>query len=332
MIIPIKKILLESFTEGTLLHEIRYILTISDSDFNKLPPKLCTREDWYFKDYRIRKYNCKQKNQFQWIKIMNSSSGLVKKKSITIKEPSKEELQKADLYLNIVSKRPIIKGKELYLEKVNAYKDNKKISFYSTEAETQEGINNIKLLKEIGVTKIQQVKEKSLKDLTLVKLQGNVMKIPIKQILLEAIQRHTYNQNNIEMSPEDHIRNTNNLYKNLNQFSKEYNIPKRDLVVFGSSALGIQGLRTPNDLDIGIRKEYIPLLKQNFKPVKGSYGTQYDIDKLSFVHELAVPKYNGGSLFDQKTRTYKGVPTITFDQWQEMQRNDPLQKDKQYLR
>jgi hypothetical protein len=103
-------------------------------------------------------------------------------------------------------------------------------------------------------------------------------------------------------------------------------------VVFGSSALGIQGLRTPNDLDIGIRKEYIPLLKQNFKPVKGSYGTQYDIDKLSFVHELAVPKYNGGSLFDQKTRTYKGVPTITFGQWQEMQRNDPLQKDKQYLR
>ena len=103
-------------------------------------------------------------------------------------------------------------------------------------------------------------------------------------------------------------------------------------MVFGSSALGIQGLRTPNDLDIGIRKEYIPLLKQNFKPVKGSYGTQYDIDKLSFVHELAVPKYNGGSLFDQKTKNHKGVPTITFDQWQEMQRNDPLQKDKQYLR
>lgn len=81
------------------------------------------------------------------------------------------------------------------------------------------------------------------------------MIIPIKKIILEAIQRHTYNQNNIEMSPEDHIRNTNNLYKNLNRFSKEYNIPKRDLVVFGSSALGIQGLRTPNDLDIGIRKE-----------------------------------------------------------------------------
>ncbi len=175
MIIPIKKILLEAIaesTEGTLLHEIRYILTISDSDFNKLPPKLCTREDWYFKDYRIRKYNCKQKNQFQWIKIMNSSSGLVKKKRITIKEPSKEELQKADLYLNTVSKRPIFKDKELYLEKVNAYKDNKKISFYSTEAETQEGINNIKLLKEIGVTKIQQVKEKSLKDLALTITKG----------------------------------------------------------------------------------------------------------------------------------------------------------------
>ena len=54
-----------------------------------------------------------------------------------------------------------------------------------------------------------------------------LMIIPIKKIILEAIQRHTYNQNNIEMSPEDHIRNTNNLYKNLNQFSKEYNIPKK---------------------------------------------------------------------------------------------------------
>lgn len=163
MKVPIKQIL----TEGTLLNEIRYILTIKDSDFNKLPPKLCTREDWYFNDYRIRKFNCEQKNQFQWMKIPNSSSGLVKKKSETIKEPPKSELNKADLYLYIESKRPKFKSKELYLEKVTAHKDGKVYSFYSTEVETQEGMDNLKLLKEFGVTKIQKVKETSLKDLTL---------------------------------------------------------------------------------------------------------------------------------------------------------------------
>jgi hypothetical protein len=41
--------------------------------------------------------------------------------------------------------------------------------------ETQEGINNIKLLKEIGVTKIQQVKEKSLKDLTLTQFSSKTL-------------------------------------------------------------------------------------------------------------------------------------------------------------
>ena len=156
------------------------------------------------------------------------------------------------------------------------------------------------------------------------------MIIPIKQILLEAIHRHQ--DINIEtLSPKQHIRNTDILYDELNRFLKKYKIPKDHIVIFGSVALGIKGLRSPNDLDIGIKKESIPILKQNFKPVKGSYGAQYDIGKLSFVHELAVPKYNGGSLFDQKTKNYKGVPTITFDQWKEMQRNDPLQKDKRFL-
>ena len=159
------------------------------------------------------------------------------------------------------------------------------------------------------------------------------MIIPIKQIILEAIHRHqdTQSLQTIELTPEQHIKNTNQLYQNLNQLSKQYNIPKEHLLVFGSSALGLQGLRTPNDLDIGIRKESIPILKQNFKPAKGSYGAQYDIGNLSFVHELAVPKYNGQSLFDQQMRKHKGINTITFDQWKEMQRNDPLQKDKRFL-
>ena len=151
-------------------------------------------------------------------------------------------------------------------------------------------------------------------------------------LIEEAIHRHISNSSdNSKNSSEQNIKNTEKLFNELNIFLKKYNISKDQIIIFGSAVLGLKGLRTPNDLDIGIRKEYIPLLKQNFKPVKGSYGTQYDIDKLSFVHELAVPKYNGGSLFDQKTKNYKGVPTITFDQWQEMQRNDPLQKDKRFL-
>ena len=160
------------------------------------------------------------------------------------------------------------------------------------------------------------------------------MIIPIKQIILEAIHRHqdTQNLQTIELTPEQHIKNTNQLYQNLNQLTKQYNIPKEHLLVFGSSALGLQGLRTPNDLDIGIRKESIPLLKQNFKPVKGSYGAQYDIGKISFIHELALPKIKGQSLFSQKIDTYKGYNIITFDQWKEMQKHDPLQKDKKFLK
>lgn len=156
------------------------------------------------------------------------------------------------------------------------------------------------------------------------------MQIPIKQILLEAIQRHS-DKNISDLTPEQNIQNTNLLYKKLNQLIKQYKIPKDHLVIFGSSALGLKGLRTPNDLDIGIRKESVPILKQNFKPVKGSYGSQYDIGNLSFVHELAVPKYNKQSLFDQPMSKHKGINTITFDQWKEMQKRDPLQKDKRFL-
>lgn len=155
------------------------------------------------------------------------------------------------------------------------------------------------------------------------------MIIPIKQILTEAIYRH---QEFVQdLTPEQNIKNTRLLYNKLNQLSKQYQIPKEHLMVFGSAALGLKGLRTPNDLDIAIKRESLPIIKQNFKPVKGSYGTQYDIGKLSFVHELAVPKYNGQNLFDQSGQKYKGIPTITYDQWKEMQKKDPLQKDKRFL-
>lgn len=157
------------------------------------------------------------------------------------------------------------------------------------------------------------------------------MKIKLRQILFESVHRTLSNPEFDNLTPEQHISNTNLLYKKLHSISKQYNIPTDHLVIFGSAALGLNGLRTPNDLDIGIRKESIPILKSNFKPTKGSYGAQYDIDNLSFIHELALPKYNGQSLFDQHMRKHKGINTITFEQWKEMQKHDPLQKDKRFL-
>ena len=157
------------------------------------------------------------------------------------------------------------------------------------------------------------------------------MKVRLRQLLSEAIHRHFDSKDNKMLLPEHHINNTNQLYKELDDFIKLNNIPKEHLIIFGSSALGLKGLRTPNDLDIGIRKESIPLIKNKYKPAKGSYGAQYDIGKLSFIHELALPKFKGQSLFDQTLDNHQGFKTINFEQWKEMQKHDPLQKDKRFL-
>ena len=152
-----------------------------------------------------------------------------------------------------------------------------------------------------------------------------------KNLLIEeAIQRHS-NIEDKNSTSEDHIKDTEKLYDLLEQFVKKHNIPKEDIIIFGSVILGLKGLRSPNDLDIGIRQKSIPILKKNYSAAKGSYGAQYDIGKLSFIHELAVPKYNNQSLFNQKMIKHRGFNTITFEQWKNMQKKDPLQKDKNFL-
>lgn len=157
------------------------------------------------------------------------------------------------------------------------------------------------------------------------------MNIPIKRILLEATHRIQTNDPN-NFSPEDIIKHTNNLYSQLNILSKKYNIPKDKLLIFGSAALGLKGLRKPNDLDIGIHPDYLNNIKQYNKPTRGSYGAQYDIGNLSFIHQQALPKLNGQNLFDlENLNKVKGYNTINFDHWKEMQRKDPLQKDKRFL-
>ena len=152
-----------------------------------------------------------------------------------------------------------------------------------------------------------------------------------KTILLEeAIHRHI---NKVEtISSEKIVSNTNELFSELDKLCSKYKISKDSLIIFGSAVLGLKGLRSPNDLDIGIKKNSISILKDNFSPAKGSYGAQYDIGKISFIHELALPKIKGQSLFSQKIDTYKGYNIITFDQWKEMQKHDPLQKDKKFLK
>lgn len=152
-------------------------------------------------------------------------------------------------------------------------------------------------------------------------------------LIEEAIHRHISNSSaNSNNSSEQNIKNTEKLFSELNIFLKKYNIPKDQIIIFGSAVLGLKGLRTPNDLDIGITENGLSIIKKYYSPAKGSYGAQYDIGNLSFIHESAVPKFKGQSLFNQKVDKYKGINIISFEQWKEMQKHDPLQKDKQFLK
>ena len=84
-----------------------------------------------------------------------------------------------------------------------------------------------------------------------------------KQTLLEeAIHRHISNSSsNSNNSSEQNIKNTEKLFNELNIFLKKYNIPKDQIIIFGSAVLGLKGLRTPNDLDIGITENGISTIK-----------------------------------------------------------------------
>jgi hypothetical protein len=124
------------------------------------------------------------------------------------------------------------------------------------------------------------------------------------------------------------------LLDELKTFCSEHDVPKNSIVLFGSIVLGIHGLRYPNDLDIGIKKDVFEkiqkeLNKPNCKP--GSECAQLDIGNLSFIHEIAVPNVNDKSLFSIDGTTIDGFKVITFDQWKEMQKKDPLKKDAKFL-
>lgn len=69
--------------------------------------------------------------------------------------------------LEMVSKYPIVDGKEVFFEKVTATKNNKVYIFYSSEAETPEHLENIKAINNVnGFKKITNCGHINLKDLT----------------------------------------------------------------------------------------------------------------------------------------------------------------------
>ena len=88
-----------------------------------------------------------------------------------------------------------------------------------------------------------------------------------KTILLEeAIHRHI---NKVEtISSEKIVSNTNELFSELDKLCSKYKISKDSLIIFGSAVLGLKGLRSPNDLDIGIKKNSISILKIIFLQLK----------------------------------------------------------------
>ena len=150
-----KKALLEEAFQDIKMpknKELRFTMDVTNFESIHNHIKNDHRIDWYFPGYRIRYIHSKKPYEDNWFKIMEASAGLAKKKTIGIPKPSKEEQSKFDktctIKIMVQSKRPVVKGEELYLEKITATdpKKNKTISYYSTEAEDSMDLKRIDIL------------------------------------------------------------------------------------------------------------------------------------------------------------------------------------------
>lgn len=161
-----KKEILETIKllqEETMLNkEIRFTMDIKNFDSLKNHVVPDYRTDWYFNGYRIRVIHSRTPKPV-WQKIMSASAGKAVKKKTIIGEQDKGKLDKTcNLKLHMVSKRPVVNGTELYLEKTEAFdpKSNKRISFYSTEAESDKDLKEVKLLLKIpGISNLRNLGE-----------------------------------------------------------------------------------------------------------------------------------------------------------------------------
>jgi predicted nucleotidyltransferase len=114
-----------------------------------------------------------------------------------------------------------------------------------------------------------------------------------------------------------------------NTLKKYYFITKDDFYIFGSAILGKYQLRKLHDLDIAISTKKFKELQQKTNKKfcdKGSYCVQMDIGNISFIDERVVPKGNKDFEF------YKGYKIITNSTWIDMQKKDPDQKDKKFIK
>ena len=149
--------------------EERYLLNVQNFDNLSNYNKIDQRTDWYFPNYRIRHSIAKGKNNWDiWTKINDSQAGLSKKQKIKIKPQDEDDLnKKASFVLEVISKRPYVNNKELYLEKVRVFKNGKLIKeFYTTETETPRDKDNLKyLLKLPEVKSIKNIGEKNLRQI-----------------------------------------------------------------------------------------------------------------------------------------------------------------------
>ena len=159
--------------EASLPNEIRYEIKMSDSVFDNIKNVVSpdNRTDWYFNNYRIRLLKDGSKIIRQ--KINDSSMTLVNKKKQTLSSINTKLMDKTcDFKLHVESKRPVIDGKELYLERVTLYSKNKTVTYITTEVETEEGLKELELLKKLpaklkklGVVSMKDIALKHIKDL-----------------------------------------------------------------------------------------------------------------------------------------------------------------------
>jgi hypothetical protein len=148
--------------------EIRYLLKIPN--FNALENKngVDQRTDWYFPTYRIRHTQQfgPNRNIDQWCKIFDGENSQPVKEKLIISEPAGDLLNQSVFKLIIYSKRPVIKNTELYLEQVYLYEGSRlQLTYITTEAESEEDLNNIELLKEIPGCTIECLGPVSMKDM-----------------------------------------------------------------------------------------------------------------------------------------------------------------------
>lgn len=119
----------------------------------------------------------------------------------------------------------------------------------------------------------------------------------------------------------------------LDEYCKEFNIPKKDLIIFGSSVLARNSIRDVKDLDI-----MMPDIQ--FKKMVNNKDTKFDIltygceatltkDTLSFISTKCTPcKYKE---MNKDTVLIQGFKCISKDTWIKMQKKDPDNKDKEYI-